>query len=99
MCLVSSILNQSCVSVPHFRWRGALAAFVGENESFFAVRRIRTEHYHGHIAFDIFKKGRRDGATVPLTHLVAQQVVHCNVVIPEENHKRQVNNAINGHWE
>lgn len=72
-------------SVLHFRWREALAAFIGEDKSLFAVRRIRTEHHNRHIAFDIFNNGRRDGAAVPLTHLVVQHVIHRNVVIPEKN--------------
>lgn len=62
-----------------------MAAFIGEDKSLFAVRRIRTEHHNRHIAFDIFNNGRRDGAAVPLTHLVVQHVIHRNVVIPEKN--------------
>lgn len=96
---MSSTPNQSCVSVLHFRWRGALAAFIGEDESLFAVRRIWTEQHNGYIAFDLFNNGRRDGATVPLTHLVVQQVIHRNVVIPEENYRWQVNIAKNFHKE
>jgi len=92
---MSSTPNQSCVSVLHFRWRKALATFIGEDESLFVVRRIWTENYNGHIAFDIFNNGRRDGTTVPLTHLVVQQVIYRNVVVPEENYKWQMNTALN----
>ena len=62
------------------------SSFVWEEEPFFAIGRIWTKNHYCHVAIDIFVKRWRDGAAVPLTHLIVQHVINSNVIIPKKSH-------------